>query len=46
MGSITISLPNDVEKELRELAKKERRKIGGQIAFLVDYYKKNKGKKD
>jgi hypothetical protein len=41
MGAITISLPSDVEKEIRELAKKERRTIGGQISYLLDYFKKN-----
>ena len=42
MSKLTISLPKDIEKELREMAKQERRKISGQIAFLIDYYKENK----
>ena len=44
MKKMTISLPKDTEKELREIAKKERRTISGQIAFLVDYYKENRKK--
>jgi hypothetical protein len=44
MSPMTISLPKDTEKELREIAKKERRTISGQIAFLVDFYKGNKEK--
>ena len=36
----TISLSNNELKQLRELAKKERRPISLQIVYMMEYYKK------
>jgi len=38
----TISLSNNELKQLRELAKKERRPVSRQIIYMMEFYKKQK----
>lgn len=42
MGNITLSLSDESEEELRELAKEEKRSVTKQVEYILGWYMKQR----